>query len=100
MRMIVHDSKIWLEWQKGQISNAKKTGEHYHSVMRARMGYNISLMLTIFFDFRAVPWPQPWTFCDLNLGFIRPPWYIKLRIEKHNFCQLVVVFRYFAINLF
>ena len=64
---------------KRQNFKHNKTGKHHHSINVARLGNNTSLMLTIFSDFHAAPWPQIWLFCDHNFSFIGAPWYIKRR---------------------
>ena len=70
----------------------KKIGNHYNSVVRARMGYNTSLMLTNFFTIFV---PQHGHFhghfVTLKWVLFVRPWYIRRRIEKNNFCELVVV---------
>ena len=72
----------------------KKIGNHYNSVVRARMGYNTSLMLTNFFTI-FVPQHGHFhgRFVTLKWVLFVRPWYIRRRIEKNNFCELVVVWQ-------
>ena len=63
----------------------QKIGKHYNSVVRARMGYNTSLMLTNFFTI-FVPQHGHFhgRFVTLKWVLFVRPWYIRWRIEKNN----------------